>query len=312
MAGNASALWKCISGLKNSPELLKCNERVLRPVRKGIRYKPPQRFIRLGRYWNKQKPDAIVMDIGLPDGNGLDFCRINFSIFIQDGLVCKYTYDFANYMEAIYLIFCLYNLTLQRKWKFIYNRCVNLLAFNSGQSAAFKFISHFIASCDTKEISSLNMWNIRNTQSKSAALQDILRCFMVFANIQRNHVVRTDAAPGHVHNIDCIVITVSGNFEETGFSYTLSLISGKYKMVILYCLMEFETVRFNELQRYLRKISDKTLSQNLKELAADGLICKNAYPQIPPKVEYSLSEKGKSLMHVLDQLCVWGEEHRGG
>lgn len=100
------------------------------------------------------------------------------------------------------------------------------------------------------------------------------------------------------------------NFEDTGFSYTLSLISGKYKMVILYCLMEFERVRFNELRRYLKKVSDKTLSQNLKELEADGLIMRNVYPQIPPKVEYSLSEKGKSLMQVLDQLCIWGEENR--
>lgn len=100
------------------------------------------------------------------------------------------------------------------------------------------------------------------------------------------------------------------NFEETGFNYTLSLISGKYKMIILYCLMEFEIVRFNELQRYLRKISDKTLSQNLKELEADRLVRRTVYPQIPPKVEYSLSEKGKSLMQVLDQLCIWGEEHR--
>lgn len=100
------------------------------------------------------------------------------------------------------------------------------------------------------------------------------------------------------------------NFEETGFNYTLSLISGKYKMIILYCLMEFETVRFNELQRYLRKISDKTLSRNLKELEADGLVLRTVYPQIPPKAEYGLSEKGTSLMQVLDQLCVWGEEHR--
>ena len=58
------------------------------------------------------------------------------------------------------------------------------------------------------------------------------------------------------------------NFEETGFSYTMSLISGKYKMVILYCLMEYQVVRFNELKRYLKKISDKTLSMNLKELEA--------------------------------------------
>ena len=100
------------------------------------------------------------------------------------------------------------------------------------------------------------------------------------------------------------------NFEDTGFSYTLSLINGKYKMVILYCLMEFQPVRFNELQRYLKKISDKTLSQNLKELEKDGLIYRKVYSQIPPKVEYSLSERGTSLMKVLDEMCIWGEKNR--
>ena len=102
----------------------------------------------------------------------------------------------------------------------------------------------------------------------------------------------------------------NANFEDTGFSYTLSLISGKHKMVILYCLMEFEVVRFNELKRYLKNISDKTLSTNLKELEADHLIVRTEYSQIPPKVEYSLSDRGKSLMAVLDQLCVWGENNR--
>ena len=100
------------------------------------------------------------------------------------------------------------------------------------------------------------------------------------------------------------------DFENTGFSYTLSLISGKHKMVILYCLMEFGTVRFNEMKRYLKTVTDKTLSTNLKELEADNLIVRTEYPQIPPKVEYSLSERGKSLMIVLDQLCVWGETNR--
>ena len=100
------------------------------------------------------------------------------------------------------------------------------------------------------------------------------------------------------------------NFEDTGFSYTMSLISGKHKMVILYCLMEYEPVRFNEMKRYLGTITDKTLSSNLKELEADRLIVRKEYPQIPPKVEYSLSERGHSLMKVLDQLCVWGTENR--
>ena len=102
----------------------------------------------------------------------------------------------------------------------------------------------------------------------------------------------------------------NANFGDSGFSYTLSMISGKHKMVILYCLMEFKIVRFNELKRYLKNVTDKTLSNNLKELESDRLIMRKEYPQIPPKVEYSLSDRGKSLMDVLDQLCVWGENNR--
>ncbi len=102
----------------------------------------------------------------------------------------------------------------------------------------------------------------------------------------------------------------NSKFAETGYSYTLSLIQGKHKMVILYCLMEFQPVRFNAMRRYLGRISDKTLSQNLKELEADGLIDRKEYPQIPPKVEYSLTERGASLMKVLDQLCIWGEQNK--
>ena len=97
---------------------------------------------------------------------------------------------------------------------------------------------------------------------------------------------------------------------DTGFSYTLSLISGKYKMTILYALMEFGIVRYNELQRYIKGITYKSLTTSLKELEADGLIVRKEYPQIPPKVEYSLSDKGKSLMKILDELCTWGDEHK--
>ncbi len=102
----------------------------------------------------------------------------------------------------------------------------------------------------------------------------------------------------------------NANFEDTGFHYTLSLINGKYKMIILYCLMEFAPVRFNDMRRYIKTISDKTLSASLKELESNQLIIRKEYPQIPPKVEYSLSERGKSLMKVLDQLCQWGEENK--
>ena len=100
------------------------------------------------------------------------------------------------------------------------------------------------------------------------------------------------------------------NLEDTGFHYTMSLIQGKYKMVILYTLMEFKVVRFNELKKYIRSISYKTLSSTLKELEADGLVHREEYPQIPPKVEYSLTERGKSLIPILDQMCAWGDAHR--
>ena len=97
---------------------------------------------------------------------------------------------------------------------------------------------------------------------------------------------------------------------DTGFSYTLSLINGKYKMTILYALMNFGVVRYNELQRYIKGISFQTLSSSLKELEADRLIIRNEYPQIPPKVEYSLSERGKSLMPILDSMCDWGFKNK--
>ena len=96
----------------------------------------------------------------------------------------------------------------------------------------------------------------------------------------------------------------------TGFSYTLSLINGKYKMTILYTLMEFGVVRFNEIKRYIENISYKTLSATLKELEKDQLIHREEYPQIPPKVEYSLTERGKSLIPILDGMCEWGDTHR--
>ena len=102
----------------------------------------------------------------------------------------------------------------------------------------------------------------------------------------------------------------SENLSDTGFSYTLSLISGKYKMTILYTLTEFSVVRYNELRRYIKGISYKSLSLSLKELESDGLIIRKEYPQIPPKVEYSLSERGKSLMPILDAMCDWGYKNR--
>ncbi len=100
------------------------------------------------------------------------------------------------------------------------------------------------------------------------------------------------------------------SFDDCGFCYTLSLINGKYKMPVLYTLSEFGVVRFNEMRRYIGGISYKTLSLTLKELETAQLINRKEYPQIPPKVEYSLTERGKSLIPILDSMCEWGENWR--
>ena len=81
-------------------------------------------------------------------------------------------------------------------------------------------------------------------------------------------------------------------------------------MTILYALAEFGVVRFNEMKKYIDEISYKTLSSTLKELEADKLVHREEYPQIPPKVEYSLTERGKSLIPILETMCDWGEENR--
>lgn len=97
-----------------------------------------------------------------------------------------------------------------------------------------------------------------------------------------------------------------GNVLETPFGYTISVIGGKWKMLILYLLAENQIVRFNELKRKIGSITFKTLSAQLKELEADGMIIRKEYPQIPPKVEYSLTHKAEALLPVLEQLCDWG------
>lgn len=91
--------------------------------------------------------------------------------------------------------------------------------------------------------------------------------------------------------------------------YTLSIIGGKWKTVILWHLSNNEVLRYGELKRLVNGITHKTLSTQLKELEADGLINRKEYYQIPPKVEYSLTEKGKGLMPILRALCEWGSKN---
>ena len=101
------------------------------------------------------------------------------------------------------------------------------------------------------------------------------------------------------------------NFQDTGLFYTLKLVKGKYKPQVLYALMEFGAVRFGELKRYIGDdVSFFMLNRTLKKLAADDLVTRKEYAQLPLKVEYSLTERGKSLIPLLDGLCAWGEAHK--
>lgn len=93
------------------------------------------------------------------------------------------------------------------------------------------------------------------------------------------------------------------------FAYTCCLFNGKWKMHILFWLWKKEVMRYGELKRALGTVTHKMLSQQLKEMEADGIIYRKEYPQVPPKVEYGLTELGESLMPILQQVCTWGEEH---
>jgi len=87
---------------------------------------------------------------------------------------------------------------------------------------------------------------------------------------------------------------------------TLSLIGGKWKGVVLWHLLQ-GTLRFNEIRRRLPNVTQRMLTNQLRELEADGFVVRTVYPEVPPKVEYSLSERGRSLEPVLLALKSWGE-----
>ncbi|MGG4412036.1 helix-turn-helix domain-containing protein [Niallia taxi] len=89
---------------------------------------------------------------------------------------------------------------------------------------------------------------------------------------------------------------------------TLEVIGGKWKCVIL-CHLTHGKQRTSELKRLMPNITQKMLTQQLRELEDDGIINRIIYQQIPPKVEYELSEYGESLQSILDALCNWGERH---
>lgn len=91
---------------------------------------------------------------------------------------------------------------------------------------------------------------------------------------------------------------------------TLTLIGNKWQVLILRDLKRIGTLRFKELQRSIGKISQKVLTSNLREMEDNGLVHREVYAEVPPRVEYSLTELGRSLGPVLDAMDAWGTSYK--
>jgi DNA-binding HxlR family transcriptional regulator len=96
--------------------------------------------------------------------------------------------------------------------------------------------------------------------------------------------------------------------DECPITATIDVIGGKWKPPIIWLLME-GPMRFGELSKRMPAIALKVLSRHLKELEADGIIVRKAYSEVPPRVEYSLSEKGASLREIMFLLSAWSRKH---
>ncbi|KEZ50571.1 winged helix-turn-helix transcriptional regulator [Metabacillus indicus] len=96
---------------------------------------------------------------------------------------------------------------------------------------------------------------------------------------------------------------------KCSIEYTLNKIGGKWKTVILWHLGTDGTLRYSEIQRLLTGVTHKVLSRQLKELEDDGFVERRQYNTMPPKVEYTLTSKGETLMPILQHMHVWGKEN---
>lgn len=107
----------------------------------------------------------------------------------------------------------------------------------------------------------------------------------------------------------CQLKRCSGKEYYCAMELTLQLIGGKWKPLIMYRLGQDGKQRFSELKRSMPSITQKMLTQQLRELENDGIVHRDVYAEVPPKVEYSLTEIGKSVIPLLKRLCQWGAEY---
>jgi DNA-binding HxlR family transcriptional regulator len=99
------------------------------------------------------------------------------------------------------------------------------------------------------------------------------------------------------------------NAHECPITFFMEKIGGKWKPVVVWLLLKNETMRFNELDKAIQGVTQKMLSQQLKGLEKEGIIKRVVYPVIPPKVEYSLTEKGKTLSELMEGMMKWSKEN---
>jgi DNA-binding HxlR family transcriptional regulator len=107
---------------------------------------------------------------------------------------------------------------------------------------------------------------------------------------------------------------IARNEDECGGRYcpveaTLKVLGGKWKVLILFHIDGIPK-RFGELGKLMPEITEKMLAQQLRELEKDGVVSRKVYPQVPPKVEYSITKYGKTLNPVIKSMCKWGMEHK--
>lgn len=105
------------------------------------------------------------------------------------------------------------------------------------------------------------------------------------------------------------MIDFESRFGKCPMYYTMSVVEGKWKWIILWEIYLADVIRYNKLREELRPIAHKTLSNQLKELEASNLIHREQYNEVPPKVEYSLTDEGKTLIPILDIMYQWGDWH---
>ena len=103
--------------------------------------------------------------------------------------------------------------------------------------------------------------------------------------------------------------SINTEFEKCPVETSIDVLAGKWKILILWYLLS-ETKRFNELQKLLPRTTQKMLIQKLRELEKDGIVHREVYPVVPPKVEYSLTSYGQSLKPILKTLYLWGKIHK--